>query len=86
MTLAAPSAIAITVSAHRLFTAQPWSLAVIGNFNGTLGSNSNPAFRGNVSQCVSPIVTIAGNGPARYTRATNATFAFSTDSGKSLTF
>lgn len=71
----------IRVSAFRLFVAQPYSLAVIGDFNGTLSSPANPAFSGPAPSCSQPIVTISSS-PPRYTQLRNATFRFATDAGE----
>lgn len=83
LTLLRPSVIAITVSAFRLFTAQPYSLAILGSFNGTLASASNPAYTDGVVPvaCGGPVTTVL-TAPGRYLGQPNASFTFSADSGE----
>ena len=85
VTLQQAAVVAITVSAHSLFTAQPYALAVLGNFTGALTSESNPAYRGSggggsPAACSDPVTTISA-APPRYTNATTVSFAFAADSG-----
>ena len=85
LTLQQAAVVAITVSAYSLFTPQPYALAVIGNFTGTLASESNPAYSsaggggGASAACSDPVTTISA-APPRYTNATTVSFAFAADS------
>lgn len=83
MTLQQAAVVAITISAYSLFTPQPYALAVIGNFTGTLASESNPAYSGGgggaPAACSDPVTTISA-APPRYTNATTVSFAFAADS------
>jgi len=81
VTLSEPAVVAITVSAYSLFTAQPYSLAVIGAFTGTLASPANPAYSGRTPiPCSTPIPSITA-APPRYTSNTTPSFTFSADIG-----
>ena len=79
-TLKAAAIVVIQVSAYALFTDQPYSLAVLGDFTGTLASSNNPAYTGTQANC-SQLVPKIISGPGRYTSNVQPVFSFKADSG-----
>ena len=83
VTLQSAATLAITISAYSLFIAQPYSLAVLGSFNGTLASTYNPAYRGEAPLTCNQPITKLTSGLARYTVNASPTFTFTSDTGAS---
>ncbi|KAK9815878.1 hypothetical protein WJX72_011193 [[Myrmecia] bisecta] len=77
--------VAIEVSAHQVFAAegpQPYALVVLGQFEGTLASPSNPVGGGtNTSGTCQIVVANITSGPLGLTNATSITYAFATQTG-----